>query len=91
MVYRFARDVARALGDVTEAEVYEALQADKRLPIPAIGMGEERVLSIWGRTRNGKALSVVVWQQESWDWVILQVRALQPDEAAFFARWEAER
>ncbi|MFC3386255.1 hypothetical protein [Couchioplanes azureus] len=72
-------------------EVQQVLQYGKRWPrqgrTPA-----GAVLTIWGRTRTGRALLVVLWPgQGSLDAYITGGRELTADEETELRRWEATR
>jgi hypothetical protein len=74
---------------------YEVLQVleDKRprWPRPAVGAGGVRVLAVWGQTRAGRRLIVVLRPTEvSHDWLIIGAMEMTAAQAAEFDRWEAE-
>jgi len=49
-------------------------------------------LTVWGRTRTGRALLVVLWPERgSLDSYITGARELSADEEAELERWEATR
>jgi hypothetical protein len=72
-------------------EVLHVLQCDKRWPrqghTPA-----GAVPTVWGRTRTGRALLVVLWpERDSLDAYITAARELTAAEEAELRRWEATR
>ena len=77
--------------DIEPYEVQQVLQYARRWPRP--GHTERgAALTIWGRTRAGRALLVVLWaQQGSLDNYIVGARELSAGEEAELQNWEASR
>ncbi|MET7421923.1 hypothetical protein [Dactylosporangium sp. NPDC005555] len=88
MPYRWWPATLAALVGITDAEVLQALNADRRRPLPGFALGIP-ALSIWARTDTGRALIVVVKQEGQFSWGILGARDMTPDELAEFEKWEA--
>ena len=93
MAFRWANGVMDWLAEqgIEPYEVQQVLQYTRRWPrqghTPA-----GTVLTIWGRTRTGRAILVVLWsQQGSSDSYITAARDLTTDEEAELQRWEATR
>jgi hypothetical protein len=49
------------------------------------------VLTIWGRTRQGRALAVTVRQLGIFNQKIIGARDMTPEELAEYTRWEQAR
>jgi hypothetical protein len=77
------------LQGVEPYEVTQALTADRRWPRPAVGLGGVRVLVVWGRTQEGRALKVALRHKDARDWWIAGARELSPGELAELEQWEA--
>ncbi|WP_307817919.1 hypothetical protein [Nocardia acididurans] len=92
MGYHF-RDVDEAeyLHDVTKAEVMQALAYPRRWPQRIESKLDARVLQIFSRTTESRAVAVVVIQVDHWDWLIYAVRPLKVDESAEYTVWEAQQ
>jgi hypothetical protein len=72
-------------------EVLQVLQYAKRWPRQGHSPAGT-VLTVWGRTRTGRALLVVLWPERgSLDSTITAARELTADEEAQLQRWEATR
>ncbi|MGW4720505.1 hypothetical protein [Nocardia sp. NPDC004260] len=93
MGYHFRDDVAdtQYLHDVTKAEVMQALGYPRRWPQRIESKVDARVLQIFSRTVEGRALAVVVIQVDHWDWLIYAARPLEVDETAEYTVWEAQQ
>ncbi len=91
--YHFRDDVAESvyLHDVTKAEVMQALAYPRRWPQLIESKVDARVLQIFGRTTEAKAIAVVVIQVDRWDWLIYAARPLEVDENAEYTVWEAQQ
>lgn len=73
-------------------EVLQVLQGEHRWPRAAVSASNGlRPLTIWGRTRTGRALIVAVRHLDGRDWEIVGARALIPQELAELEKWEADR
>jgi hypothetical protein len=72
-------------------EVDQVLAYGKRWP--RVGHGPfGAVITVWGRTRAGRALMVAIWPEKgSLDSYITGARELTPGEDAELRRWEATR
>jgi hypothetical protein len=70
-------------------EVMQVLGSAARWPRPAIGLGGVGILTVWGRTRAGRALMVALRRKDEWDWWIAGARELTPSELAELEQWEA--
>ncbi|MFE3280080.1 hypothetical protein [Nocardia sp. NPDC059239] len=90
--YHF-RDVndAEYLHDVTKVEVLQALACPRRWPQQIESKLDTRVLQVFSRTVEGRALAVVVIQVDRWDWLIYAARPLEVDENAEYTVWEAQQ
>jgi hypothetical protein len=81
-----------ALVGIEPYEVQQALGYRHRWPQatidPQTGL---RVLTIWGRTRQGRALAVTVRQLGNFNQKIIGVRDMAPEELAEYTRWEQTR
>ncbi|MGW4126183.1 hypothetical protein [Nocardia sp. NPDC004711] len=90
--YHF-RDVSDAeyLHDVTKVEVLQALAYPWRWPQRIESKLDARVLQVFSRTVEGRALAVVVIQVDRWDWLIYAARPLEVDENAEYTVWEAQQ
>ena len=83
--------LAALASDIEPAEVMQVLAADQRLPVPGTARGV-RVLAIFGRTRAGRPLMVLVRvDRGGFDHLIVGVRELTGEELAMVERWEEER
>jgi hypothetical protein len=69
----------------------QVLTSKVRRPVPATGPDGHQVLSIWGRTTQGRALIVVVRPLSQWDWQIIGARAMTEQEITTHEAWEARR
>ncbi|MBT0768358.1 hypothetical protein KIH74_05450 [Kineosporia sp. J2-2] len=73
-------------------EVMQVLEATRRWPRPAVAASNGlRPLTIWGRTRPGRALMVAVRYLDGRDWEIVGARALNDRELVELEKWEADR
>jgi hypothetical protein len=87
--YEWVPLLLQTLVGIGPAEVRQVLEGDRRWPRPAIGDGLP-MLAIWGRTRNGRYLIVVLRATDvSHDWLIVGARKMAAEEAAEYDRWEA--
>lgn len=90
--YHF-RDVVESvyLHNVTKAEVMQALAYPKRWPQRIDSKVDARVLQIFSRTTEARAVAVVVIQVDRWEWLIYAARPLEVDENAEYTVWEAQQ
>ena len=72
-------------------QVLHVLEAELRWTRPAVDPAGLRVLTIWGRTRAGRALIVAAYQSGGQTWKIIGARELRAHELAEFAKWEEMR
>ena len=81
-----------ALAGLKGIEPYEVRQvleeSEPRWPRPAVGPGGQVVLTVWGRTRGGRALIVAVFHVEGFTWKVVGARDMSSGELAEFSRWE---
>lgn len=76
---------------IEPSEVQQVLQYGKRWPRQGC-TSAGAVLTVWGRTRTGRALLVVLWpEQGSMNAHITAARELTAGEEAELTRWEATR
>lgn len=90
MAFRWASGVLDWLAErgIEPYEVQQVLQYGKRWPRQGHTL-QGAVLTIWGRTRAGRALLVVLWpEQDSLDSYITGARELSAEEEAELRRWE---
>jgi hypothetical protein len=93
MAFRWASGVLEWLVrlGIEPYEVQQVLQYGKRWPRQG-HTAAGTVLTVWGRTRAGRALLVVLWpEQDSLDSYITAARELTADEEGEMRRWEATR
>lgn len=88
MPYEWDEWAINALTAIEPHEVQQALAADRRWPRPAVDARGLRVLTIWARTRAGRALIVAVYHSSGRTWKIIGAREMRADELAEFAKWE---
>jgi hypothetical protein len=86
--YEWDEWAINALVGIEPYEVRQVLEADKRWPRPAVGPAGLRVLTIWGRTRAGRALIVAVHHSSGHTWKIIGAREMRTEELTEFAKWE---
>jgi len=72
-------------------EVMQVLTAKVRRPVPGRGPDGHPVLTIWGRTYEGRLLIVGTRQLTKWDRQIIGAREMRPSEIAEYEAWEATR
>lgn len=77
-----------ALVGIEPHEVMQVLQGARRWPRTGRGTGGLPVLTVWGRTSEGRALIVAVRQLEGWHWEIIGARDMRPGELTVFEKWE---
>lgn len=93
MVFRWAGGALEWLArlGIEPYAVQQVLQYGRRWPRQGYSTAGT-VLTVWGRTRTGRALLVVLWpEQDSLDSHITAARELTADEEAELQRWEATR
>lgn len=88
MPYEWDEWAINALTGIEPYEVRQVLEADRRWPRPAVDPAGLRVLTIWARTRAGRALIVAVYHSSGHTWKILGAREMSTDELAEYAKWE---
>lgn len=81
----------RALVGIEPYEVRQVLEAKYRWPRLGADPAGSRVLTLWGRTRAGRALIVAVYQVGGFTWKIIGAREMTGEELAEFVRWEETR
>jgi hypothetical protein len=83
--------LARLRG-IAPHEVMQVLEDERpRWPRPALASRGIPVLAIWGRTRAGRRLIVVLRPTKvSHDWLIIGAMEMAAAQVAEFDRWEAE-
>ena len=86
--YRWLPQALALLAGIEAYEVLQVLSADRRLPVPAVA-GGIGVLTIWGRTSNGRPLIVVVRMVDQFDQLIVGAKEMDTDELVRFEQWEA--
>ena len=91
MPYEWDEWAINALTGIEPYEVRQVLEAERRWPRPAVDPAGLRVLTIWGRTRAGRALIVAAYQSGGQTWKIIGARELRAHELAEFAKWEEMR
>lgn len=90
--YRWvAAALAALVSGIEPGEVMQVLAADRRLPVPGTARGVQ-VLAIFGRTRAGRPLLVLVrLDRGGFDHLIVGARELTSDELVMFERWKEVR
>ena len=88
MGYEWLVPALNSLRGIEPHEVMQVLGGKRRRPRPARGPDGHPVLTIWGRTTDGKPVIVVVRRLETWDWQIIGARVMHPGEASEFEAWE---
>ncbi|MQA25464.1 MAG: hypothetical protein GEU94_08325 [Micromonosporaceae bacterium] len=93
MGYEWAPSLLDKLAGIEAYEVRQVLEEKRpRLPRPAVGGDGVQVLTVWGRTRAGRRLIVVLRPTDNdLDWLIVGAREMTADQAAEYDRWEADR
>lgn len=91
MPYEWEAWALRALVGVEPYEVRQVLDAALRWPRPGAGPSGLKVLTIWGRTRAGRALIVAMHHVGGSKWKIIGVRGMSDAELTEFSRWEETR
>lgn len=86
--YEWIVEVLDRLRGVEPYEVSQVLTAQRRWPRPATTDTGIQVLTIWGRTRTGRALLVALRRKDEWDWWIAGARELDAAELAELEVWE---
>jgi hypothetical protein len=80
-----------ALVGIEPYEVRQALEAKRRWPRPGTGPSGARVLTVWGRSLDGRALIVAVYHISGFTWKIVGARDMTDTELAEFTQWEQTR
>lgn len=88
MPYEWDEWAINALTGIEPYEVRQVLEAGRRWPRPGVDPAGLRVLTIWARTRAGRALIVAVYHSSGQTWKIIGAREMRADELAEFAKWE---
>jgi hypothetical protein len=86
--YEWDEWAINALTGIEPYEVLQVLQARRRWPRPAVSPAGLRVLTIWARTRVGRALIVAVYHDGGHTWKIIGAREPSVDELAHLTKWE---
>jgi hypothetical protein len=79
------------LAGIEPHEVNQVLAGPRRWPRPAVGLGGARTLTVWGRTKEGRALMVALRHKTGMDWWIAGARDLTDAEESALAQWEMSR
>lgn len=87
--------VPALLAMLTGIEPYEVRQVlgdpRPRWPRRALGAGNIAVMTVWGRTRSGRPLIVVLRATDiSHDWLIIGASEMTPEQVQQFQQWEAD-
>jgi hypothetical protein len=88
--YEWLSNALDALGDIQPHEVTEVLTARRRWPVPGYADGV-KLLSIWGRTDEGRPLIVILHHADGLDWEIVGAARMNVDQLARFREWEATK
>lgn len=93
MGYEWLASLLDKLADVEPYEVRQILEENRpRWPRPVIGGDGVHLLTIWGRTRAGRHLIVVLRRTDNqMDWLIVGAKAMTVNQVAEYNRWEADR
>jgi hypothetical protein len=86
--YEWDHWVINALTGIEPHEVLHTLVAHRRWPRPAVSPAGLHVLTIWARTRVGRALIVAIYHSTGHTWKIIGAREMGTDELAEFVKWE---
>jgi hypothetical protein len=82
----------QALAGIEPYEVRQVLEGKNRWPRPAAHHRSGLpVLTLWGRTHNGRPLIVAVYHVTGFTWKIIGAREMTTAELAEFNRWEESR
>jgi hypothetical protein len=87
--YEWITAVLAKLAGIEPHEVMQVLAAQRRWPRPALDDVGIRILTVWGRTRTGRALMIALRHKDGLDWWIAGARELAPDELRQLEEWEA--
>ena len=88
MAYRWLAQALALLAGIEPHEVLQVLSAERRMPMPAIAAGIQ-ILTISGRTKNGRPLIVAIRRIDEFDHLIIGAREMTVEELARFEEWEA--
>jgi hypothetical protein len=91
VVYSWTRWALRGLRGIEPWEVMQILTGRRpRWPRPGQDTTGLQMLTLWGRTKTGRALIVGVYPDphEPWEWDIAGAREMTAGELAEFERWE---
>ena len=91
--YEWAPSLLDKLVGIEAYEVRQILEEKRpRWPRPAVGGDGVHVLTVWGRTRAGRRLIVVLRRAKGdLDWLIVGASEMTAEQAAEYDRWEADR
>lgn len=91
--YEWAPSLLDKLAGIEAYEVRQILEEKRaRWPRPAVGRDGVQVLTVWGRTRAGRRLIVVLRPTSGdLDWLIVGAREMTAEQAAEYDGWEADR
>lgn len=88
MGYEWLSNALDALRDIRPHEVAQVLGAPRRWPVPGYADGV-KLLSIWGRTGEGRGLIVILHHAGGLDWEIVGAARMDEEQEARFREWEA--
>lgn len=69
----------------------QVLESKRRRPQPVVGPRGLTYLAIYGRTRSGRAIVVIVRRIEDLEWTIVAAREMTAKEIASHKQWEGLR
>jgi hypothetical protein len=88
--YEWVSTLLAALVGIEPYEIRQVLEEGDRWPRPAVSDVGVRLLAVWGRTRSGRPLVVVLRPTgTALDWLIVGAVDMTPDQVAEFEGWEA--
>ena len=90
MPYRWLQQALSLLAGIEAYEVLQVLNAEQRFPVPVVVAGI-RMLTISGRTKDGRPLIVLLRMVDKFDQLIVGARDMNAEELARFVEWEAGR
>ena len=88
--YEWLSTLLAALVGIEPYEIRQVLEEGERWPRPAVSDVGLRLLAVWGRTRTGRPLIVVLRPTgKALDWLIVGAVDMTQDQVAEYERWEA--